>query len=292
MKLSLTKLDVKRARKRNIPALKHIWKTCFGDSEVDITSFFDNAFTEDTTLYATYDGEPAAMLSMLPCSINTPLRSYDGYYFYAIAVMPEYRGGGIMTEIEHSACNIAGFEEKSFVCLVPANELLFSAYGKLGYKVFSKIVRTEIIPSENQVDIKLKALDFEEFTNQRSKYLAKFRNSIRFTESYEKYAYSEYLRSKGKIYGILGSDGKYSDYICCFKSKGILEITETSLNTHDLQDMILGICEKTGAKQAFARTPGNKKRFAMFKSLADDGLLGLNMDPKLLSTNFFGFALE
>ena len=284
--LKTEKESIRLASKGDIPALKNMWKTCFGDEEEAVHAFFAGAYRDNqTTLVYFTQEKPAAMLSMIPAVFNSPLGQCKGTYVYAVATLPAYRGKGYMRKLEQECCRLTHEAGKSFCLLVPAEAPLFEMYGKLGYGVFSS-VQTVSIEQKASLPFKetlILPCDFETFYRLRHKYLGDFLSAVRFEKEYQLYAYHEYIRSGGYIFSV------DKGYICAYAQEETLYITESSLGISQIEQVIPALLRHTAKQKIKIRQPGTEP-FSMIKWL-DTDLAGVSL-PSDTCNHYFGFALE
>lgn len=113
--------------------LADIWQTVFADS-VELTDlFFENRVTPKDALVTLVDGEPVAMLFLLPILLQEGTRVYDARYIYAVATLPPFRGRGISTRLLAAAADKMRDEGVAASMLVPASPSLFDFYRERGF---------------------------------------------------------------------------------------------------------------------------------------------------------------
>lgn len=118
-----------------------LWQNVFGDNEEYIRSFYRSfdtagnvigAFKKTNGTLITSDinteGEMIGLVNRVPVKLLIDRKTINGHYIYAGCVHPSYRGQGIYGELMREA-------EKNtiFTALIPANDLLFGMYRKMGY---------------------------------------------------------------------------------------------------------------------------------------------------------------
>ncbi len=114
----------------HIPELRQLWKDTFGDSDAFLDMFFETAFSLKRCMCASYSTSVIGALYWFDCRFSGQKIAY----IYAVATAKEYRGQGIChalmahTHEYLKACGYAG------AILSPADESLFSFYGKMGYQ--------------------------------------------------------------------------------------------------------------------------------------------------------------
>lgn len=176
-----------------------VWQSVFGDDEKYIADFLDKC--ESKRCLGVFLGdELCAMLFLIDCSFN----GHHGAYVYAVATLEKYRKQGFMRKLLDYSKGL----DYDFLCLVPAEEYLFSVYSKFGFepKLFSLKI--------GALSGKEKSADFDTYFNLRNRYLSV--PYIRFND--EKYQYFENISCGGDFLIGNGSiaalrDGKICEYI-------------------------------------------------------------------------------
>ncbi len=118
----------------DIPELKRMWNVCFGDSECDIQSFFNTAFSPEKCVVADAFGSVVSALYLLESDIYINNKPEFSYYVYAVSTLPEHRHNGLMKKTLSFAASAAKEKNAEFLFLVPETRELFSMYEKLGYE--------------------------------------------------------------------------------------------------------------------------------------------------------------
>lgn len=120
----------------DIPQLKTLWKTVFGDDDADIGHFFDTYFSPDRTVVVDggfEDGgsRPVSAAYILPVGeLVLPGGRLPAAMLYAIATQQEYRGRGYGEAVTREAFAQAVRLGYPAVVLKPANAGLFEFYEK------------------------------------------------------------------------------------------------------------------------------------------------------------------
>lgn len=93
----------------SIPALKKLWKECFGDEDAYIHAFFKALYHDADVVLAEENGVLLGASFFLPGKIYLQGRAQGGQgqcggytsvrYVYALAVSPQYRGRGIASKL-------------------------------------------------------------------------------------------------------------------------------------------------------------------------------------------------
>ncbi len=117
-----------------IPELSKLWQEVFLDSEEYIKIFFDNLYSETECFVKIKDGEIVSALYLIKGQIKYNNETFSGRYLYAAATKSSYRKQGIMAELINEAISYVKNENLDFICLLPANEVLYNYYAKFGFK--------------------------------------------------------------------------------------------------------------------------------------------------------------
>ena len=110
-------------------ALKALWKTCFGDPDDYIESFFDLFPRQDACVVAEAEGKPVSAMYILPGQRLFPYRkkSLTAGYAYALATLPEYRSRGIGRAV-YKAVSDKILQTADAACVLPAEQALYPFY--------------------------------------------------------------------------------------------------------------------------------------------------------------------
>lgn len=132
--------------------MKLLWKTCFGDEDHYIDSFFAGGYAPGQGLVLETGGEIASMLLPFSQEIVGP----DGtaapiWYVYAFCTHPAYQGRGLGRRLLAWTEQQAVRQGKRGVVMVPGERSLFDFYETLGYQTgFSTWER--VISRENPAE--------------------------------------------------------------------------------------------------------------------------------------------
>ena len=125
--------ECRTARDTDVPALKQIWRECFGDSDEYIDCFFDDMFrSEDMAVLDDGDG-PKCMAALLPCTLVLGSDSYQISYLYAMSTLPAAQGRGYATRLLAFAAEHCKARGDAGIALMPADKGLLKWYEGFGY---------------------------------------------------------------------------------------------------------------------------------------------------------------
>lgn len=189
-------IEFRPSRPDDIPALRQLWKDCFGDTDGFLDLFFSLAYAPRRSLILTENGNFLGTAYWFDCSMEGRKLAY----LYAIAIAPSHQGRGLGTalmEAVHTALEKAGYDA---ALLVPGDEGLRRFYEKLGYRTCS-YRRTEVrLPA-------LQAVTPEEYARLRRALLpqngvVQEGESLRFLS-----ALADFYRGAGSIAVLSKEDG-------------------------------------------------------------------------------------
>lgn len=190
---NLNLLFVGAADTGDIPSLKSLWQEAFGDSDGFVELFFKTAFSSERCRIIRADGEVAAALYILDCSVGEKKLAY----IYAVATMEKYRGKGFCKKLMNDTHMFLAKGGYSAALLVPSEASLFKFYSKIGYSISSEIAEAEVKASGETVA--LRRIDKKEYAELRKRYLpyngvVQEGESLDFFESYASfYAGDDFL---------------------------------------------------------------------------------------------------
>ena len=147
---------IEPARPGGESALKHLWKTVFGDPDAFIDAFFETLYQPDRTITAKEGGAVISAMYLLDCgSLPAPVGSCG--YLYALATDPAHRGQGAGGAVVLALARLAADLGYGNSLLSPASADLVPYYTGLGFRPLSYLETTEVVRAANipdQMDIK------------------------------------------------------------------------------------------------------------------------------------------
>ena len=117
----------------DLTQLHTLWKDVFGDEDGYIDLFFAHAFPGSHPFAVVENGEVQSVLYLLDCRLQAGKKLYDGYYLYAAATKPQFRGKGLMRSLIEEAKAFLHETNKDFIVLVPATQPLYQYYEAFGF---------------------------------------------------------------------------------------------------------------------------------------------------------------
>ena len=120
---------------RQLPALRQLWKTAFGDEDAFLDAFFTLAWEADHSLCALEGEDLAGMLYWLDCSCGGEKLGY----VYAVATDPAFRGRGVCRRLLAQAQEEMTAHGCAGAVLVPGSAELRKMYEKLGWQTVTEV---------------------------------------------------------------------------------------------------------------------------------------------------------
>ena len=175
-------MEMRLARREDIPALSLVWQECFGDGRAYIDFFYRERFDSICVPILTDDaGKTVAMVHMLPCTLdNGESDTYgktghgtNAYYLYAVGASRAWRGKGAMRTLLTTIVNECERESVA-LALSPVNERLISYYESYGFRMTGGYYhgffdRSEL---EGTADLTWQACDAAEYFSLRAAAMA------------------------------------------------------------------------------------------------------------------------
>ena len=134
---------IARASREQIPELRTLWQTVFGDGPDFLDPFFSRVFVPDNTLVWTEGGRVVSALYILPYTIPNGAETLRAAYLYALATEPAWRGRKIMSRLIEASFDLCAARGYALSMLVPAKDSLFGFYRVFGFEELFERVRVE-----------------------------------------------------------------------------------------------------------------------------------------------------
>lgn len=279
-----------------VPQLKALWKTCFGDSSAYIDHFFGQMFCPEHILIAVKDQTIVAMMMMLPAIYTRhgapPVR---GAYIYAVATLPAHRGQGIMTALHDQAVTRAEQAGLDFLTLVPATPSLFAMYQKLSYQTCSSLLHQTLTVNDYipQAEVtQIAPLPCVAWCEQRTTYLASLRGSMALLAPAPHYSYEQITQFGGMILSVANKWGK--GYLVGYRTvdthptqqneKVTLTVRETNLSPPAFDAAVTALGADTGAcviirHRPTAEVSARAIPYGMVRAVDDSSTAWVNCPP-------------
>lgn len=127
------------ARSGDVPRLKALWQSAFGDDPAVIDQFFQSLFRPDSTVVC-WDGDDAvAMAHWLPMTVCRDGKGWPIAYVYAVATDEAHRGRGYCRDmLEYFARTLPEQGVRGLV-LVPGSDSLRQLYRRYGFSDYTAV---------------------------------------------------------------------------------------------------------------------------------------------------------
>ena len=122
-------LSFKKADHSDIPKLKKLWAVTFNEKQQAVDLFFNKNF-ENLSAYCVYNGNLTVSALYL---VHGYLNGQKAHYLCGASTLQLYRKRGIMGKLIEYALYDARKNGDVYSLLFPANDKLYSFYGRFGY---------------------------------------------------------------------------------------------------------------------------------------------------------------
>ncbi len=127
----------------DVPSLRALWKTVFGDGDAYLDLFFRDCFPRAEAMAAETLGGLRSALYLLPLTLVLEGKTFPARYVYAVATDPDHRGRGLSTALLEESCRRLTERGCAAAVLVPAKQDLFSFYGDRGFEPAFPVLQIE-----------------------------------------------------------------------------------------------------------------------------------------------------
>ncbi len=277
------------AKPQDLPALKRLWRQVFQDTESYIDNYFNYLYNTITVAVCRdTDGQPIAMLSMLPTVLAIDGKRFAGHYLYAAATDPAKEGQGVMTRLLAFALASAKEAGDTFSCLVPASGSLFDFYGKRGYLPFFTRQRIEwTAPQRGSTErtLTLSPMEEAELFSYRTGFLNTLPVALHQHRSLYPYLHREMQETGFAPVRVTG--GGADGVLICKKTGDLLQVKETTFSLAEWNTLAPALSTTFGVSRISGYFPADRTGdpYGMICPLAKlpdctqtAGYMGLMMD--------------
>lgn len=250
---------IRTSKAADIPALKILWHSVFGDMFPEIDMFFDTFFEEKHCIVAESQSTLAAMGFLLPAGFLHSHGKEDikCAMIYAVATMPSMRNLGCGVKITQGLLEAANSLGYSAVVLHPAEESLFDFYRIKSGMETAFFCNEEKISLQPCSDSSLRRVSAAEYIEIRESIL---NNLPHITFNERCFEYQEFLCGDG---GLFTTEG---DKLSC----AIVEVVSGTIRVIELlgagEKLIQAIATKYPAEEYIVRRLGTNLQFGMINS--------------------------
>lgn len=143
---------IRFAEKRDFPAVRALWETCFPDEGGFNDYFFAHFYQEKWTLLCIEGEALVAMVQMLPYRMTVGGASRAVTYIYGACTDPAHRRKGHMARLLERSFELDREAGRIASVLIPAEAWLFGFYKPFGYEPFFHVSRREITRAAGEGD--------------------------------------------------------------------------------------------------------------------------------------------
>lgn len=263
------------AAQTDLPGIRTLWQTAFGDPSDYIDEFFQICFTENRVLILREQGQLTSMATVFRASIGGELV----WYLYAVATDPIFRGAGFATALMEQAALLAEQETAAGIVLLPASASLQAFYGARGYRPWG--MRTEQVFLKSAVQPvcrvhPVSAADYGALRAQRLQELAYLDFEPVFLQ-----LQAETAVQSGGFLAALELEGVCGCAVI-YKDAGKLLVPELLIAPQLRAKVAAALLAQFGAAQCRASWPGAGCAYGMLRPLRnvlpEQGYLGLALD--------------
>ena len=273
---------IERAAREQVPELRALWHSVFGDGEAFLDRFFARVFVPDNTLVWTEDGRVVSALYILPYLIPHGEENLRAAYLYALATEPAWRGRKIMSRLIEASFDLCAARGYALSMLVPAKDSLFGFYRSFGFEEFFDRVRVEKTREELAAlgagcePVKLVTASAELIWRQYRRSSFCCDGSVMLTKEQNAF-YIDNLRADGGEAFVFTADGAPC-YALVSHSEDTLVINETNAEARELGPLCAALCRRFAFSRAVffqplcfgkVETRRGRRPFAMARLLQD-----------------------
>ncbi len=188
-------------------SLADLWHNVFGDGYDYINLIFEKDYNDSIICFGEIDNnEVVSSFYLLRTTLKFKSENFTGYYLYAAATRPSYRGKGLMGKLIREAqlyCERQGYD---FISLVPSEESLYSYYQRYGFVSSMYRYDIELQPSDAVV------ISGDDYYEMRSSFDMDYFNFDKHAFSYAVRSLSAYganfYKDKNNVFSIVTEEGE------------------------------------------------------------------------------------
>ena len=232
---------IRIAEKRDIPAMREIWKVCFHDSDAYVRFFYREGFDGlEAAVYAVND-VPVSMLHWMDCRFVNGDEQRDAKFLYAGGTLPEYRKNGYYGTLFSYITSLA--DQNGFAVFgKPASRELVPYYQQFGLEPDACLRRVTVAPDE-RIELAFSPLTPEAYNRMRSRAFAD-RPHAEWPDRHV-----EFCMKENAFFGVrtlaVEMDGE-TRFVMGAPSAQTLVITETDLTLPQLRRAGGALCDLFG----------------------------------------------
>lgn len=236
-----------------LPELKALYLSCFEEDKRAADIIFQNILSSSYSYCARVDGELAAALYLLPCSLSDGGKNLKAHYLMGASTLQRFRGRGLMSGLIKYALEDAKSRGDLYSVLEPANPSLYDFYSRLGYR---RAYQSSVFDfySDNNINLNsnfqlLTKNSFDTWAELRFNICMNIRGSVQWTAPHLLYS-SEVCAAYGG--GALGCDFGYAVFI---KDEQGVRVGELMCAPERLKELLTALAQTLGVDKLRVRCP-------------------------------------
>ena len=240
--------QIREYRAGDVPAMKRLWRDCFGDGEELTAPFFEHLCGMGTGFAAVRDDKLIGMAFVLFAELRSAdLKRKDKIsYIYAVAVEKTHRCHGIGEALTRECVRYSRERGAESVCTLPASEKLYEWYEAVGNMHFVSCCEYENTAASDE-PAEIIELEADEYGWRRDDLLT----GVPYVHFL--YSFLQFWEALCRVCG--GGLFACGDGIACgYVEDGVLYIKEA---INDPPEFIPALCRKLGAAKAVVRRPSD-----------------------------------
>lgn len=161
-------LSICKAKSSDVVFLKSLWLKAFNENfNEDYLDFVFEKLANFKYAHIIKVGEkPVGMGFILPAKLDEE----KVFYLYSLAVEPDFRGKGLMTEFLKYSKSFANENNVLKLFLVPQNDELREYYKRRGYEDYSYFIRNDFIRNVEKICFEISEISTTEYVEKRNDY--------------------------------------------------------------------------------------------------------------------------
>lgn len=265
------------AEKSMKSALQEIWQVCFEEQPAPVSYFFDTYFEPQNCLVYEINGQPVAMVHLLPAQIVHKNSLIQAHYIYAAATSPLHRSKGYMSALLKRAAEVGAKRGDMYSFLLPSQSDLYRYYGQLGYLPYFQT--TFVTMSSHELGALAAGgqksplvLNHHQVESVRSARLLTANGSVIWSERAITYAIGISNIYDGQL--ICAQAGDQYGYALCSATDGkSCTVFEIMAGESTIADLLATILHQIPAQTYRFRLPGFSNLFAQQGQVSTHGMI-------------------
>lgn len=235
------------------PELKDLYLSCFDEDEQAADIIFSHILSTAFAYSARVDGELAAALYLLPCSLSDGGKTVKAHYLMGAGTLEKFRGRGLMSGLIKYALKDAERRGDLYSVLEPATPSLYDFYSRFGYRHAYQSGVFDFYPENNNNSNRnfhlLTKNSFDTWAELRFNICMSIRGSVQWSVPHLIYS-SEVSAVYGG--GALGCDFGYAVFI---KDEQGFRVGELMCAPERLDEFLTALAHNLGADKLRVRCP-------------------------------------